>query len=350
MNRWDNTKIRLWVCGFLFILLSQGTAPLRGDVYKDKSFSLRFPAALGRFSPYSDVGAGGGASVGSKWASSYNPASADWDTREGAAALGFTPQFSYLDFNGGNAVCVTAESFVIRDPQLGTFIPICFQAHSNHHATSEGIDFEYDMNACQIQWSKRFTDDMALGWAFQYNRSTTDFEWGPYRLSTTEADGYAVRLGALYRPVERWFVGLATDVGFMPADTKMPPFPGGPPVTITSHDTACSFTVRPGIGYYYQKESAVYLDYDYSRYDDDSGELNLHRMFAGVDHNLFTGFFVRTGLSLDFRGPVGWTTGLGFYPNDWFTIDAAFQEAFFPELRPDFGTARNFMVSLGLSF
>ena len=62
------------------------------DGFDEKDFSLRFPAALSRFSSYADVAATGGASAGSKWQSSVNPASIAWQSIAGRDHLSLSPQ------------------------------------------------------------------------------------------------------------------------------------------------------------------------------------------------------------------------------------------------------------------
>jgi len=61
------------------------------DGLDNKDFSLRFPAALSRFSSYADVAATGGASAGSKWQSSVNPAATAWQSIPGSYHLLLNP-------------------------------------------------------------------------------------------------------------------------------------------------------------------------------------------------------------------------------------------------------------------
>ena len=69
-----HSPIRLTFLVLLIILvLWPGSVYTKG--FEEVDLSLRFPAALSRFSSYADVAAVGGASAGSKWGSSINPAS-----------------------------------------------------------------------------------------------------------------------------------------------------------------------------------------------------------------------------------------------------------------------------------
>jgi len=63
----------------ILLVLTAATDGLLGDGFERQELSLRLPAALTRFAPYADVAGVGGASAGSKWSSSVNPAAVAWE-------------------------------------------------------------------------------------------------------------------------------------------------------------------------------------------------------------------------------------------------------------------------------
>ena len=91
------------------------------DGFDDKDFSLRFPAALSRYSSYADVAATGGASAGSKWQSSVNPASTGWQSIPSRYHFTLSPQYSSIIFREGTILHVIAESVTKDFEEFGTF-------------------------------------------------------------------------------------------------------------------------------------------------------------------------------------------------------------------------------------
>ena len=144
------------------------------DGFDDKDFSLRFPAALSRFSSYADVAATGGASAGSKWQSSVNPASIAWQSIPGRYHLSLSPQYSAIMFQEGTVLHVISESVTKEFEKFGTLQVSLAQVRSNERAIQAPLPdykFSYDMNYMQAQWGKRFSDDFAIGGNFNYSSS-----------------------------------------------------------------------------------------------------------------------------------------------------------------------------------
>lgn len=323
-------------------------AKASGDDYTKESFSLRFPAAISRFSPYGDVAAVGGASAASKWSSSINPASTGWLDLTGKLRL--SPSFQYVPvlFAEGTNLHVTAEALNWQVPGLGTLQPGMAQVCSNRRAGRDGMDFETHMELFQVQWGRRIGDSCAVGANFNFTSAEMIFGLDRADLVESTSESYAWRFGGLYQPAKGWLLGLVLDYGVTPSRTALYDISGQGIGKL--EDTANQFSLRPGVSYEYKKDSAVYLDYQLGALCDSTGKLLVHRFYAGVDHQVVQGFAVRCGVGIDTEGRGTWALGLGIYPTDWLTIDLAYQDNAFPELSPDFGRARMITFSVGLNF
>ena len=334
------------------LLLAGPAAPVLADGFEAESLSLRLPAALSRFATYGDVAGLGGASAGSKWASSINPASVAWEPIAGDLRLAFSPQYSSLAFENGSRLDVCAEAFTWDLGELGVIQPSLAQVRGNTATTRQGLDFRMDMDFAQIQWAKRFGDDWALGANFNFTKSETRYDLGPLDIDVSESDGetYGFRLGALHRPAPRLLAGLVFDYAFSPSRTTLFDFMGTGVGNLRVKDTTHQYVLRPGVSYEYAKDSAVYADYQYGAFHDASGHLEVHRFYLGVDHRVCDGLFLRGGTAMDVRGNTAWAVGLGIYPTERFSIDVGYQQDMFPELEPDFGRSRTLTISVGITF
>lgn len=96
------------------LLLAAGQA--RGRELSAIDFSLRLPAALAEFSTYSDVAALGGASAGSQYQSSVNPAATDWQPAA-PYTVGLSPQYQAILFERGPLVNVAFEAATLKLPE-----------------------------------------------------------------------------------------------------------------------------------------------------------------------------------------------------------------------------------------
>ena len=302
----------------LLICVSAGVLPYPGTVRAgdfDEAFSLRLPAALSRFSSYGDVAAAGGASAGSKWLSSINPASTGWLEIPGRLGVSLSPQYSLICFAEGAKLHVATESLAWDSRQWGVFQPAVAQVRSNTSTTRQGLKFQYEMDYFQMQWGRRVGEDWAFGANVNVSTSETRFDYAFCRSRTTLYDLSGMGLG----------------------DVKI-------------RDTTHQFLLRPGASFEYKEDSAVYFDYQFGSFCNDEGDLRVHRFWAGVDHQLFGWLYVRAGASLDARGNPAWTAGVGVYPTDWFTVDVAYQDDMFPEVAREFGRSRLVTLSVGLRF
>ncbi len=126
----ENSKYFMRIIAYLIALIGCGNFACAGG-FDDKDFSLRFPAALSRFSSYADVAASGGASAGSKWQTSVNPASIAWQSIAGRYHVSFNPQYSQIIFQEGAVLHVISESVTNDFEKFGTFQAALAQVRGN---------------------------------------------------------------------------------------------------------------------------------------------------------------------------------------------------------------------------
>jgi hypothetical protein len=344
---------------YLFIVLAIALAGFGNFAYaggfEDKDFSLRFPAALSRFSSYADVAATGGASAGSKWQSSVNPASIAWQSIPGRYHLSLNPQYSAIMFQEGTVLHVISESVTKEFEKFGTLQVSLAQVRSNERAIRAPVPdykFLYDMDYMQAQWGKRFSDDFAIGVNFNYSSSEVTNKIGTEKYIYSSGDSYGLRVGSLYRIAKNLLGGLVIDYAQSPSTTTYydtTPIFGFGIGDVEVKDRTTQFTLRTGPSYEYRKDSTVNLDYQYGSFKNDTGNMETHRMFAGIDHRIVDALFVRGGFALDNHGNTSWTGGLGIYPLKQLSIDVGYQYDMFPEIQSEFGRSHLVSISLGIT-
>ncbi len=311
-------------------------------------FSLRFPSALSRFSSYADVAAVGGASVASQWSSSINPASLSWTTPPDNKSSAASPQYSAVLFDAGTTIQIGILSLSEITDNIGTFQVSFAHVESNDATTRQGLGFDYRLDLAQVQWSKKISDDTAIGANFTFSSSTTEFDVGFAQASKTVGENYAVRLGLLHQVRENTLFGISVDYAIGPSRTTTFDVFGMGFGSIRSRDTTQQVIVRLGTSIEYGDESAVYLDYQASVFYNDTGTLDTHRLLFGVDHQAMKGLYLRSGLAVDANGALSPTVGIGIYPSGSWTIDIAVQHNMFPELAREFGRATTFTISMSI--
>jgi len=332
----------------LFIALANFGNYAYAGGFDDKDFSLRFPAALSRFSSYADVAATGGASAGSKWQTSVNPAAIAWQSIQGKYHLSLNPQYSQIIFQEGAVLHVISESVTRDSGKFGTFQVSLAQVLSNDRDTRQDIRFSYDMDYMQVQWGKRFADNFALGGNFNYSSSEVTNKIDTAKLADSSSDSYGFRIGTLYRITKCLLGGMVVDYSESPSTTTVYDIFGLGIGDVKIKDRTKQFTVRAGPSYEYKKDSAVNLDYQYISLKNDTGKLEIHRLFAGVDHRIIDALFVRGGFALDNHGNTSWTGGLGIYPFTQLSIDMGYQYNMFPEIQPEFGRSNLMTISISV--
>ena len=319
----------------------------------DYSFSLRFPAANSSFASYADVAAMGGAQAASEWSSSLNPASAASPHPERTSANAFSPQFSTVRFAEGARLDVLAEALTVDAGAWGILIPAAAQVRSNHASTRQGLGFEFEADLFQLQWSKLADRDWTVGALFGVTRSETRFDSSGLDVARSRGEAYTSRVGAVYRALPTLKLGLTLEYALSPARSRSLAFD---PATasfaaIRSTDTTKQFLVRTGLTWDYAKGSALYLDYHGGFFRNRDGTLWVHRIPIGIEHMFVRDiFWGRIGTTVDSRGSVSLTSGLGLTLGKSCSLDLAFQRNNFSEVREEFGMSRTFVVSLGFVF
>jgi len=344
-----NRPILARYCMVLAAMAAPGLCLAQNYKDDDTSFSLRLPAALTRFSTYADVAGVGGSSAGSKWLSSVNPASTGWLADPNRTRKSLSAQYSGLCFSEGTKIHVSSGAGTLETPDAGAFQPAFALARSNRETTRDGLGFLYELEHYQFQYGKRFGKG-ALGAAAIFSRAEAQFDLMRRDLASSVTETYGLRLGGLLEVREKLLTGLVFDYAVARSRSTSYDVFGLGIGDMRERDTSHQFVLRPGLTYEYLEDSAVLFDYQFGAFCDGTGRLFVHRFSAGVDHRVVEGLFVRAGATFDARGEIAWTTGVGIYPNDWLTIDIAYQDRMFPELAREFGASRTVTVSVSLAF
>jgi len=332
------------------VLAGAGACPAWGQVTGHDPFSLRLPAALGRFSPYADVAGVGNASAASKWSSSVNPASGAWLDWPAGKVVALTPQYSTIGFKQGPRLHVTSEAGTVDLGKWGRLQPAFAQVWADEDTTRQDLDFDFNLSRYQMNWGKKINNDWALGAGFQYSRSQAFYDMGPIDISKSSSDSYGFTVGTLNRIAGKLLGGAVVQYSFSRDRTTMFGIPQFAIPETKSDDTTHEVTFRPGLSYEYAKDSTILLDYQFGSYFNHEGSIVVQRFFTGVDHRIFDWLFVRGGIAMDTRAHVGLTCGVGIYPCDAVTLDVAFQNDMFPEVRQEFGRSQTLTISLTVTF
>ena len=342
--------MNVWLLAVLILNPILWDASANAGGFEDDDFSLRFTAALSRFASYGDVAAAGGASAGFKWQSSINPAAAAWLGIKSPHRLSISPQYSALSFSEGTVFHVVPVTLTWDMGETGTIQPTVAKSWTNQETTRDGLGFDYEINFGQLQWAKRFTSKWGLGLNFNGGSSQINNDLGPFRAAESSSDSYGVRLGGLYQATDQLLLGVVIDYAVTDTDTTIFDVLGVGFGRIDLSDTTNQLLVRSGLSYEYEKDSSILLDFEFGSFSNDTGNLHVSRVYAGIDHKFSQWLYARIGFAFDKEVNDAWTCGLGFYPAEWFGLDIGYQYDMFPELEPEFGRSQTLAISLGLQF
>jgi hypothetical protein len=316
----------------------------------EKCLSLRIPAAMSRFAPYADVAGVGGASAGSRWSSSVNPASTAWEPVPGDLHLSLSPQYSQIHFANDTTLHVAAEALVWDLGDWGTLQPSLAQVRSNRKDTLQGPDFRMDMDMEQLQWAKKVNPDWSLGANFNFSKCQAKFDLDPAPVCETNGETYGLRLGSLNRLAQGLLAGVVFDYAASPSRTTRYDVQGLGDGNARVRDTGQQYIVRPGLSYEYWKDCTLLADYQFGTFRDRSGSLTVDRFYVGAEHAVLKGVYMRGGVALDANGKAAWATGFGLSPTQRFSIDVGYQDNMFPELAPELGRSHTLTISIGFTF
>ncbi len=317
--------------------------------FTGEDFSLRLPAALSGFSPYADVAAKGGSSAASKFGSSANPATMAW-VFPADYNYGLSVQYSNVAFDEGTQLHFLSEAVTFNAHDFGVIRFSFGQVTSNDRTIRDSLlTFTYDLQAGRVDWAKRW-GDVALGASFTYTSSDTSFRTSKIVFADAERRTSIARLGAQWQPAGHWLVGVIGDYGYGPTTTNFQTPTAFGLVSSDARDISRQVVVRPGVAYEWKENALIHLDYQYGRFWNGTGTLEVNRFTAGADLPLARFLFVRGGVAVDARGDFGWTAGFGFYPRKGVTFDFAYQNDVFPELQREFGHSRTLNASVSFQF
>lgn len=339
-------------CGGLLLLASMTPGVCRAEL-ADYDFSLRFPAAISRFASYADVAAMGNAQAATEWSSSINPAAAAWPHADRKYRDSFAPQYTSIAFDSGSRLHVASEALTFDTGDRGVFLPAAAQIFSNHAADRNGVGFKFDAKFFQLQWGKLVQADTAVGANVSATLSDSRYDVAGNQIARSRGESYSVRVGALRKVAAGLRVGVVAEAGWAPARTDVwffdPAANRGDALRV--RDTTRNALVRTGVAWEYCPGSTFAVDYQGGVFDNDSGRFRVHRFPVGIEHMVVKDIlFARAGVTLDTRGNAATTAGIGLSLGLRTSLDMAYQHGMFPELRPEFGAAKTYTVSLAFAF
>jgi len=330
----------------LFTSIFAGSSVFSDD-YQSKSFSLRFTTALSRFSPYSDVAALGGASVGSRYGSSFNPASSGWSPSE-EITTSVSPQFSQFSFSNGTDINVGILSASNKVSERDVLTASYGNATTSNGHDNDGLGVDFALTDYALKWGHKSDANLSYGIIAGYGPQSLDFSYQGLNVVHYRAESIGARAGVLYGLNEALRIGGVLDFSVTPDRTGvLDPATG---LTASTTDNTYQSLLRTGLTYDYSGHSAVYLDYHGGETENDTGSLWVHRFPMGIDHEVVKGFWMRGGGVVDSLGEVSPSFGIGIYPSKKLSFDLAFQDNHTPEITKDFGRSRLYSASLSFSF
>lgn len=340
-----------WHRRFLFlspIMMFLAGAPAHADVegaFAPIDFSLRFPAALAKFSSYGDVAGFGGASAGSRYGSGVNPASLDWTPLPGAP-FSVSPQVSRVRFDHGAALRIATVSGSYGSGAYGTFQPS--YARVTNEGEMRGDFLLVDGNVAQLQWGKKLDDQVAIGVNANHSTFKTRAGFGGQPAADSDSRSNSVRAGVLWAASQNLLAGLVVDYASGRAATSLL----DPDCFCFNRfdDSSRSATARLGLSYTYAPQSALYADYLVGRYRNDTAAMVSRTAMVGAEHLVLPWLYLRAGLAYELRGAWGKTFGIGITPSKNVSIDLALQRDMFPELHPEFGHSTLANLSISVAF
>lgn len=308
-------------------------------------FSLRFPAALAKFSSYADAAAFGGASAGSRFGSGINPASSDWTPAPGTP-FSVSPQVSRIGFERGTTLRIATLSGSYSSGTYGTLQSSMTRVSNDGSASGDFL--LTDGHYAQLQWGKKLGSEIAVGANINHSHFKNSAGFGGQLALEGASVSNGVRGGVLWAASRKLLAGLVLDYssGRSASDVL------NPDCFCFSRfdDTSRAATARLGLTYEYAPQSSLYADYLVGRYRNDSASMVSRTAMAGAEHLVLPWLYVRAGVAYELRGAWGKSVGIGIMPSKTMSIDFALQRDMFPELRPEFGSATVANLSMSAAF
>jgi len=335
---------------FVLVLLACGGQVFAGDI-DDASFGNRLNAAISRFSRFTDVMGMAGASAGSKWSSSINPAATDWAPAVGESSLGASFQWAGVKFGEGMQLNLGSLTAVIDTEEFGCFQPSFLLLGTNRETMSDGLDFEWDAWSAELQWGIREGD---LGFGINVSYLESEIQFGVGSTNVVESDSTTItgRIGLLSEVAEQVYVGVVFEFASNPSKSVTYDLFGEGFGKLREEDSALQFQFRPGVYFHITEDLTSYVDYQFGYFGDGSGALRVHRFYGGLDQTIIDGLYLRAGAVVDIEGNVSGAIGVGIVTSksEDLLIDIAYQYNAFPEIEPEFGKAHLFGIGVTIRF
>lgn len=328
------------------IALACSPALARADSsFADIDFSLRFPAALAKFSSYADVAAFGGASAGSRYGSGINPASIDW-TRPSRAPFSLSPQVSRLGFDRGTTLRIATMSASYGSTGYGTLQGSLTRVSNDGSAAGDFL--LTDGHYAQLQWGKKINSDVAVGANVNHSHFKSSAGFGGQLAADGSSISNSVRGGVLWAASPKLLAGLVVDysTGTAVTDVMNPECF----CFVQFDDASRAATARVGLTYEYAAQSSLYADVLVGRYRNDATSMVSRTAMAGAEHLVLPWLYLRAGVAFETRGAWGKSLGIGIMPSKTMSIDLAVQRDMFPELHPEFGGSTVANLSMSVAF
>lgn len=316
-----------------------------GSSFSDIDFSLRFPAALAKFSSYADVAASGGASAGSRYGSGINPASTDWMAATGAP-YSISPQVSRLGFDRGANLRIATLSATYGSTAYGTLQGSVTRVSNDGSAAGDFL--LAGGHYAQLQWGKKINGEIAVGANVNHSHFKTSAGFGGQLAADGNSVSNSVRGGVLWAASPKLLTGLVVDysTGTAVTDVLNPEC-----FCFTQFDDSSrSASARLGLTYEYAPRSSLYADVLVARYRNDAASMVSRTAMAGAEHLVLPWLYLRAGIAYETRGAWGKSIGIGIMPSTTMSIDFALQRDMFPELHPEFGGSTVANLSMSVAF
>ena len=315
-----------------------------GSSFADIDFSLRFPAALAKFSSYADVAAFGGASAASRYGSGINPASLDWMAAAGAR-FSISPQGSRLGFDRGANLRISTIS---GSSSAGAGSVQGSLTRVSNDGSPTGDFLLADGHYAQLQWGKKLNGGIAIGANINHSHFKTSAGFGGQLAADGDSISNGVRGGVLWAASPRLLAGLVVDYSTGTAVTDV--FNPECFCFTQFDDSSRSASARVGLTYEYAPQSSVYADYLVGRYRNGTTSMLSRTAMAGAEHLVLPWLYLRAGVAYETRGAWGRSIGIGIMPSKTMSIDLAVQRDMFPELHPEFGGSSVANLSMSVAF
>lgn len=384
MNHKLYSALLLW---FLLVLQSVLSSTLAKG-FDDQDFSLRFDAALSRFANYGDVVGLGGASVGSTFSSSINPASTVWrsfypsgnrppktnpdgdiDYRSHQSGHWKSASLQYTDINFDNGgsllVRVLGWTYDTQNHSNPTSFEIGIANASTTTSrwrtppigsTLERPNFNLDADILTMGVSRRLDETLTVGGdvGYQSSESITNHESVLY--ADSDSDSWNVNFGILKMLKEtknfdtrnvkpNQLFGLMVTFGKGNTDLD-----GINNSKIQSEQRQ----IRLGISQRWQEGTYSYFDYQLGRFENKDEHLTIQRIYLGhqlqFNQRLY-GFraplYTRFGVVYDAEDNTSYALGFGL-ASEKIHLDIGFQRDMFVELDRELGGSN--LCNFSLSF